>query len=137
MALLHRHDARHDYFGCFLVCVHYRNLRLLPTLREHTYNVHLLVCAHIQCTIAGVDFSGDNITFTISPGDSGFVVQFRVFDDQIQENSEENFICLLHFSDNSKGAVIGRNAVRLVIEDNDSKLVKAFLIYYERSDETF
>ena len=65
------------------------------------------------------------------------MVQFRVFDDQIQENSEENFICLLHFSGNSKGAVIGRNAIRLVIEDNDCKLVKAFLIYYERSDETF
>ena len=74
-------------------------------------------------TLAGVDFGGDNITFTISPGDSGFVVQFRVFDDQIQENSE-NFIGLLHFSGNSTGAVIGRNAIRLIIEDNDCKLVK-------------
>ena len=75
-------------------------------------------------TLAGVDFGGDNITFTITPGDSGFVVQFQVFDDQIQENSEENFIGLLHFSGNSTGAVIGRNAIRLVIEDNDCKLVK-------------
>ena len=67
--------------------MHYQNLHLLAALHEHSCKVHLLafiLCTH---TLAGVDFSGDNITFTISPGDSGFVVQFRVFDDQIQRIS--------------------------------------------------
>ena len=103
--------------------MHYQNLHLLAALHEHTCKVHLLafiLCTH---TLAGVDFSGDNITSTISLGDNGFVVQFQVFDDQIQENSK-NFIGLLHFSGNSTGAVIGRNAIRLIIENNDCKLVK-------------
>ena len=103
--------------------MHYQNLHLLAALHEHTCKVHLLAFILGTHTLAGVDFSGDNITSTISPGDSRFVVQFQVFDDQIQENSE-NFIGLLHFSGDSTGAVIGRNAIRLIIEDNGCKLVK-------------
>ena len=44
-----------------------------------------------------------------------------MFDDQIEENTEENFIALLYISGDSTGIEIGKNAVHIVIHDNDSK----------------
>ena len=52
-----------------------------------------------------------------------------MFDDQIVENTEENFIALLYFSGESTGVEIGRNAVCIVIHDNDSKFYFLVLLY--------
>ena len=108
------HIAWHDASQCVLRSQSSR-------FRKSFSKILILKFTCINHTLAGVDFSSENITVTIPPGDDGVVIQFQVFDDQIQENSEENFIGLLHFSGSSTGAVIGRNAIRLIIKDDDGK----------------
>ena len=51
-------------------------------------------------------------------------IQFEVFDDMINEASEQYFIAFLSFSGDSirAGREIGRNVTLLIIQDDDSTL---------------
>ena len=75
----------------------------------------LMFCLYIS---AGVDFSRRNISFSVAPWENTSVIQFEVFDDNIQESSE-NFLALLYLSESSVGAETSRNIILLTIEDDD------------------
>ena len=62
------------------------------------------------------------MTVTIPPGNGGAIFPLVIFDDKIQENSEQHFVGVLSFSGDSTGAALGsRTTIRLNIEDDDSK----------------
>ena len=69
------------------------------------------------------------IQFTIPPGDGPTVIAVPIIDDVIAEDSNQYFIGVLRFSGNATGAVLGRDAILLGIQDNDRKIFSTqFLI---------
>ena len=63
----------------------------------------------------------DVIQFTIPPGDGPTVISVPIFDDVIAEDSDQYFIGVLSFSGSPTGAVLGRDAILMGIQDNDRK----------------
>ena len=63
----------------------------------------------------------DVIQFTIPPGDGPTVISVPIFDDVIDEDSDQYVIGVLRFSGNPTGAVLGRDAILMGIQDNDRK----------------
>ena len=81
----------------------------------------ITVLYHYDVYVAGVDYKEKNMTFTMAPEQNDYVIQFEVFDDELQEKTE-SFFALLQLVDSSTlGAVIGRYIVQLTIVDNDGK----------------
>ena len=69
----------------------------------------------------------DVIQFTIPPGDGPTVIPVLIIDDVIAEDSDQYFIGVLSFSGNPTGAVLGRDAILMGIQDNERKKTIDFL----------
>ena len=89
---------------------------------QHVGLLELSLCYyHYHVYVAGVDYKEKNMTFSMAPEQNDYVIQFEVFDDELQEKTE-SFFALLQLVDSSTlGAVIGRYIVQLTIVDNDGK----------------
>ena len=73
--------------------------------------------------LAEEDYPTDPIHFTIPPGIGTFIVEVPVTDDDIDENTEEYFLGVLSFTEDSTGAVLGESVILLTIIDDDSMYV--------------
>ncbi|CAI8052754.1 hypothetical protein GBAR_LOCUS28872 [Geodia barretti] len=72
----------------------------------------------------GADYVPDVIQFTVPPGDGPTVIAVPIIDDVIAEDSNQYFIGVLGFSGNPTGAVLGRDAILLGIQDNDQATIR-------------
>ncbi|CAI8040262.1 hypothetical protein GBAR_LOCUS22443, partial [Geodia barretti] len=73
--------------------------------------------------IPGADYVPDVIPFTIPPGDGPTIIPVPIIDDVIAEDSDQYFIGVLSFSGNPTGAVLGRDAILLGIQENDQATI--------------
>ena len=85
----------------------------------------------IWCNLppAGADYVPDVIQFTLPPGDDPTVIAVPIIDDVIAEDSNQYFIGVLGFSGNPTGAVLGRDAILLGIQDNDRKRISIQFLF--------
>jgi hypothetical protein len=72
----------------------------------------------------GADYVPDVIQFTIPPGDGPTVIPVPIIDDVIAEDSDQYFIGVLGFSGSPTGAVLGRDAILMGIQDNDQATIR-------------